>query len=645
MADKKEIVTYFMDIFQDFKSERQPYEDMWKECGRNYRGEYRQTSVSPIGEGDDRRSKVFVKLTGQKCHTIHSKIIDTQLSGRSVIPYSFSHEDLPEGMAESDALAYLQKLKKNVDNHFIDIRLDREYSRGVLGLCIDGSGVIKDPVMRMRYVRKWVEGKGTVYVKEPFYTKELVNLLNYYADFHKNHPSEGIAEIQMEKVFQSELEQLMDLPGYDKKAIKEAIAAGPVIDDMDDQQRYIVGDMDSGKSGDKDKGYYVWECWGLIPRDILERAKVSIPPEITESMVEVMCSIVNRSHCIKIEVNQMGYRPFLFCPFEETPGQSIGQGVAWAVRDMQTLVNVFVRMLVDNKKLTSQGMFAINREHIDTTRVKDFNIESGKIWWTKGNIPVNQVMQTMAFTDISNGLFPLIEFFLKFADDETVPKYTQGSGDSFLNKTATGISMLLTQSMVKLKTVMKNIDFYWVRPMVERTLDRIEEMSPSPFPIKVIAEGTDSLMAKEMKMEKLMQFMQFVSADPTRRMMVDEYESVAEAADYLDINTMKTKEQFQKDLQAAQESASKQQGIKESLNLAALYPMMTRDEQTQILQMIGVQPSEAIEAMKQQQLAQAAQAEEKAMNIGRLAYEADKGRGGEDAGAESGMEAVSSVSE
>lgn len=625
MKDHAEIVQYFMEIFDNLKTARQPHEDMWKECGRNYRGEYNIQPESSIGEGQGKRSRVFVKLTGQKCHTIHAKIVDSQLNGKEVVPYSLGYGDLPEGMTPDKAIDYVTELKKLLDADFIETRLDTTYITFMLGWVIYGSAVMKDPVMRSKYVRKWT-GKRTEYVKESYYTQEIVHLLNYYADFHKCHPSEGIAEIQVEKIFVNDLQMLKDLPGYDKTAIDEAIKEGAVIDCPDDMQPDILGNSDTGKSGKKDEGYYIYEAWGLAPRDMLEKAGVSIPSNIKEDMIEVCCTVVNKTKCIKLEVNTMGYRPFLFVPFQEIPGQAAGQGVAWAVRDMQTLINVFTRMLVDNKKLTSQGMLAVNHALLDTARTPNLDVESGKIIYTKGNVPVDQVVKMIKFEDVSTGLMQLIELFLKFADDETVPKYTQGGGDSFLNKTATGISMLLTQSMINLKTPMKNLDHYYIRPTVERRLDRIEEMSSAPFIVNVIAKGSDSLMAKEMKLEKIMQFNQLVASNPRYGMMVDEYTTLSEAAEILEIDAMHTREDYDKAVVDAQEAAKNTNDWREFVKIEAMYPMITRNEQVQVLEKLGIEPDEVVEEKKMAQLQEAANAEQAAMKIGALAHETERRR-------------------
>lgn len=638
---KNKLVSYSMNIFDSLKSARYPLDGMWKECSRNYRREYREKSEDTLGATDDRRSKVFVGLTDQKVHTVRSTIVDAMINGREVLPYSLKIEedDWMPGWKESDSLGYCRKLKGHIDNSFLDIRLDRTLSTFILGLGIFGSQVMKDPVQRVRYERVW-NGRKYRMIKKPYFTKEIVHLLNYYADFTKSKPSDGIMEIQFEKLLPAEFQMLSSIDGYDKEAIKEVMSRpAATLDNPDDNQQDIVGYHDPGKNGEKDKGYYVYECWGMVPRDILIEAGVDIPAEIEEDNIEVLATIANKDTLIKCEVNTLGYRPFLFCPFDETIGQAAGQGPAWAVRDMQTLVNVFTRMLVDSKKLTSQGMVGMVHSAVDWLKTGSPEIRAKKIWYFKPGTNIDQAMKSITFQDVSNGLPQLIEMFLKFADDETVPKYTQGGSQTFLNKTASGISMLLTQSRLNLKPPMRNIDLYVNQPCVERTIDRINEMtvevaskqlrmeSFAPMPIKVIAQGMDSLMAKEIKHDKLVQMLQMAMADPQLRRMIDPYEALAKIADNQEVSSsvLLSRKAWEEAEQKAAEDAKGNHGISESVNIASLYPTLLRSEQTQVLDQLGIKPGEAVEAEKKAQLQEAAQQEQQAYEIGRMSHHAESG--------------------
>ena len=58
-------------------------------------------------------------------------------------------------------------------------------------------------------------------------------------------------------------------------------------------------------------------------------------------------------------------------------------------------------------------------------------------------------------------LSAIFELFRRFADEETsLPSYTHGEQTQNLNKTASGMSMLMTAANVSTKSVVKNVDDY-----------------------------------------------------------------------------------------------------------------------------------------------------------------------------------------
>jgi len=219
------------------------------------------------------------------------------------------------------------------------------------------------------------------------------------------------------------------------------------------------------------------------------------------------------------------------------------------MRDSQKMVNSSARLIIDNKALSGSGMIAVNRERIDTKLTKDLRIYPRKVWYLKGNYAPKDAIDEILFKDITRGLVELMEMFERFSDEETgIPKYSSGQQDSFLNKTAAGMSMLMTQANINLKAVVKNIDDYWIEPIVEDMADWFMQTTQGARGLfRVRATGAASLMAKEVMQERVAQFFQITGKNPQDAIFVDRPELMRELAKLLNLQKcIRPKEEVEK---------------------------------------------------------------------------------------------------
>jgi hypothetical protein len=133
----------------------------------------------------------------------------------------------------------------------------------------------------------------------------------------------------------------------------------------------------------------------------------------------------------------------------------------------------------------------------------------------------------------------------KFSDDDTgVTKYTQGTDADHLNKTATGISMIMNAGSLPMKEVIQNIDEMWIEQAIEALVDwNMQHLEPEA--VRVLlgdehaqrwaeiqqfgkttfmawkATGSSTFMTKEILMQKLQGFLQLCLASPLTADKVD----------------------------------------------------------------------------------------------------------------------------
>lgn len=611
-SDNGEIAKYVLDIFEAFKTSRAPYEEKWIECQLNYLGQYQENTKWRKNEGKGRRSRIFVKLTTLKCNTAHSRIVDSFLSGRKNLPFDVEPV-APEkyGINPETAVKQAQQFKKDLEQHFKLINLPDKINGGVLEQAVLGTAVLKGPLIESR--EKTVVSQRTVAgipvnqldkSMNPFQMERQTEdvpvidhmpLWEYYVDANAKSTKESIGEIHFQRMLPANFLKLAVAGGYDRKAVKEAKRRATSYD-PNDKTREMMGDNWTGAQGNKDNKISVLEYWGLVPVGMLRSYGLKdIPEDMDEDdSIEALIVLAADGIVIKCCLNPLGFRPFFVCPYKKIPHQIYGEGVAGLMRDSQKMINSATRMMIDNKALSGNGIIGMVWNKIDWKKTGGADIYPGKVFYFKDGTNINEAMHQITFNDITNGLRELIELFERFSDEETgIPKYTTGDSGSFLNKTAAGMSMLMTASNVNLKSVMQNIDDFWIERIVEAFYHWFMEMGEdqsNKIPLKIKATGADSLMAKEMKLENLLKAKQMTNGQPAA-LFIDDPKFWREVFNILEISdVVRTDEQIKMIMDEAGKQSKQGKDLRELIRIDAIFAMLSGKEQAQILLEMGIEP-------------------------------------------------------
>tara|TARA_A100001201_G_scaffold42855_1_gene43568 strand:- start:5083 stop:6000 length:918 start_codon:yes stop_codon:yes gene_type:complete len=181
--------------------------------------------------------------------------------------------------------------------------------------------------------------------------------------------------------------------------------------------------------------------------------------------------------------------------------------------DTQTLMNGFMRMAVDNAVLS--GNMLIEVDETNLVPGQDLSVYPGKIFRRQGGAPGQAIFGTK-FPNVSSENMQLFDKARQLADESTgLPSFAHGqTGVTGVGRTASGISMLMNAASGSVKTVIKNVDDYLLRPLGEglfRFNMQFDYDSEIKGDLEVKARGTESLMANEVRSQRLMQFLQVAS--------------------------------------------------------------------------------------------------------------------------------------
>jgi hypothetical protein len=177
------------------------------------------------------------------------------------------------------------------------------------------------------------------------------------------------------------------------------------------------------------------------------------------------------------------------------------------------LMNGFMRMAVDNAVLS--GNLLIEVDETNLVPGQDLTVYPGKVFRRQGGAPGQAIFGTK-YPNVSSENMMMFDKARQLADESSgFPSFAHGqTGITGVGRTASGISMLMNAAAGSIKTVIKNIDDYLLRPLGEGLFRFNMQFDFDPEikgDLEVKARGTESLMANEVRSQRLMQFLGIAS--------------------------------------------------------------------------------------------------------------------------------------
>jgi hypothetical protein len=257
--------------------------------------------------------------------------------------------------------------------------------------------------------------------------------------------------------------------------------------------------------------YEVLEFWGNVDRSILEEHEVTIPRELRKKdSISVNIWVCN-GRVLRLVMNPFtpAIIPYYAVPYEMNPYSMFGVGVAENMDDTQTLMNGFMRMAVDNAALSGNLIFEVDTNNLEPGQ--DLEIYPGKVFRREAGAPGQAIFGTK-FPNVSNENMQMFDKARVLADESTgFPSFAHGqTGVSGVGRTASGISMLMSAANGSIRNVVKNVDDYLLAPLGKALFAFNMQFDFDPEikgDLEVKAEGTQSLMANEVRSQRLMQFL------------------------------------------------------------------------------------------------------------------------------------------
>ena len=415
----------------------------------------------------------------------------------------------PTQITVRPALVAAKKMEKKIHDQLDESNASKKLRTAAFECALLGTGIMKGPFALDKEYPKWDEQGNYKPRIKTIPSCDSVSVWNFYPDPDAASMDEAEYVVERHKMSRSQLRSLKKRPFFRDNAIDLAMSYGESY-----KKEWWEMAMEDDSTDQGSERYEVLEFWGYVDRIILEDHNVKIPKELKKAEQLNVNVWVCNGQVLRLVMNPFNPQiiPYYAVPYEVNPYSFFGVGLAENMDDTQTLMNGFMRMSVDNAALSGNLILEIDENNL--VPGQDLDIYPGKVFRRAGGAPGQAIFGT-SFKNVSNENMQMFDKARVLADESTgLPSFSHGqTGVSGVGRTASGISMLMSAANGSIRTVIKNVDDYLLGPLGKAFFSFNMQFDHDPEikgDLEVKARGTSSLMANEVRSQRLMQFLQVV---------------------------------------------------------------------------------------------------------------------------------------
>jgi len=412
----------------------------------------------------------------------------------------------PTAITFHPAMIAAKKMEKKIHDQLEESNASKQLRSAAFECALFGTGVMKGPFAEDKEYPRWDEEGNYDPIIKTIPKTASVSIWNFYPDPDASNMDEAEYVIERHKMSRTQIRALKRRPFFRSKSIDKAIELGESY--TREWWEQAMGDDQQQTEADR---FEVLEFWGYVDVEELKGHEVEIPKEMKKlDQVSVNIWVCN-GEVLRLVMNPFTPQllPYYAVPYEVNPYSFFGVGIAENMDDTQTLMNGFMRMAVDNAALS--GNLLIEVDETNLVPGQDLTVYPGKVFRRQGGAPGQAIFGTK-FPNVSNENMQMFDKARVLADESTgFPSFAHGqTGVSGVGRTASGISMLMGAANGSIRTVVKNVDDYLLGPLAKAffhfnmQFDYDEDIKGD---LDVKALGTESLMANEVRSQRLMQLL------------------------------------------------------------------------------------------------------------------------------------------
>lgn len=554
------------------KAKEQTVEMRMFNAVRARRGEYDPDRLSKIRETGG--SEIYMMLTSNKCRAASSWLRDVLLGSGSDKPWTIEPTPVPtlppdvmeelrqaateqmtqviqttgKSLPPTQLRKYLNELREeylfNIQEEAkfktrqMEAKMEDQLIEGGFIRALDQflddittfpAAFLKGPIVRRKPVMKWnrdAAGGYQLSIQDDLVLEwERVDPFMIYPSPSSMGIDDGYL-IERHKLRQTDLEAMIGVEGYDDGAIRmvlDSYGRGGLQEWLivDSSKAQAEGRSTVAVMQNSEHLIDALQFWGPVSGSMLLDWGLT-EEEVPDKAKQYYCEAwLIGEYVIKASLNYhpMGKMPYFKASFEEIPGTFWGNSTYDLIKDCQDMCNSAARALSNNMGIASGPQVVVNIDRIpagdDIT-----NLYPWKIHQVTSD-PMGSSAKPIDFFQPSSNVQELLTTYEKFAvladEYSGIPRYMTGASPAGgAGRTASGMSMLMSNANKSMKQVVSNIDNHVMTPLLDRLYFynmKYSEDQELKGDINVVAKGAIGIVAKEAAQVRRNEFLQ-ATANP-----------------------------------------------------------------------------------------------------------------------------------
>lgn len=482
---------------------------------------------TPVSDIDDETKAAIIELAQSQIQ--QAMMLGVLPSKDAVKQYMLAIRDQAYASIQETAKARAERMTEKMKDQLTEGGFNDALDAFIDDLVTFPAAILKGPVVRVRPLLKWhqmQDGTFTVSTEEAYRLEwERVDPFNIYPAPDATEVDDGYL-IERHRLSREELVSLRDVDGYSAPAINAVLdeyGKGGLSEWLSiDSQRVDAEGKPVQAMSNPSRLIDAIQFWGSVQGKLLLEWGMD-ESEIEDPLAEyhIEAWLIGR-WVIKATLNPdpLHRKPYYKTSWENIPGNFWGRSIPDLCRDTQAICNAAARALVNNMGIASgpQVVYDISKlpEGENLTEMRPW-----KIWQylnSEYDAPSN-VQPISFFQPNSNAaeLMGIYEKFSQLADEYTgIPRYMAGTSTTGAGRTASGMSMLMTNAGKSIKNVVASVDRV-LKPAIERLyyynmmyLDDMELKGD----VNIVAEGAEELVRKQQQQQRQNEFLNIVASNP-----------------------------------------------------------------------------------------------------------------------------------
>lgn len=380
--------------------------------------------------------------------------------------------------AKKKAAAQADIAEDKIDEYLIEGGFYKALAEFIADLPIFPFACLKGPVVRIVPSLSWESGVPVTEAKPRLFWERVSPFDIWWTPGASDIENASI--IEKSRLSRADLNDLLDIPGYDKEEIRAVLdeyGRGGLNENWDtaDSERAVQESRENPVLNNSGMITCLEFNGNVQGRMLLEQGMSAklIPDGLRDYMVQAW---LIGTHIVKVQLSPSPRKRhhYFITSFEKMPGTPVGNGLTDILADMQEAANSTLRSLLNNMAMSSGPQVVVNDSRLSGNEDgeqmypwKRWHIEDDAITGAS-QVPIS------FFQPVSNAqeLLMVYDKINTYADDlSAIPRYMQGNSAAGAGRTSSGLAMLMQNASKILQTVAANIDRDVFQPLLTGLYD------------------------------------------------------------------------------------------------------------------------------------------------------------------------------